>query len=74
MGRIQRNGASTLNYEAVAKGGLLDVHCGEVVYTYQLTNGEVCVYNGEGVGAKPTAEAVLADLHNFSTHRNSKGQ
>ena len=73
VGRIHRNGSSTLNYEPVPKGGPLDIRCDEVVYTYQLANGKSYVYNGQGVGAKPTAEAVLADLNNLSNYGNCKG-
>jgi len=62
VGRARRGGSSTLSYEAVRKGSTLDVHCEGVAYTYLLANGQVCTHQGKGLGAKPTAEAVLVDL------------
>ena len=51
-----------MSYRAVRKGSTLDVRCDEVAYTYHLANGEVCTHQGKGLGARPTAEAVLVDL------------
>ena len=62
VGRAQRGGPGTLRYEPVRTGSTLDVRCDEVAYTYRLANGEVCTHQGKGLGARPTAEAVLVDL------------
>ena len=62
VGEVQRDGASTLSYQAVQKGSALDVGCDEVAYTYRLHDGETSIHTGKGLGAGPTAEAVLTDL------------
>jgi len=62
VGEVLRDGSSTLTYKAVPKGSILDVCCDEVAYTYRLHSGETCTHRGKGLGAGPTAEAVLVDL------------
>ena len=62
VGRARRGGPSTVSYRAVRKWSTLDVRCDEVAYTYHLASGEVCTHQGKGLGARPTAEAVLVDL------------
>ena len=62
VGQARRGRPSMLSYKAVRKGSTLDVRCDEAAYTYHLANGEVCTHKGKGLGARPTAEAVLVDL------------
>lgn len=62
VGEVLRDGGSSLSYQVVPKGSALDVDCDEVAYTYRLHSGETCVHRGTGLGAGPTAEAVLTDL------------
>jgi len=62
VGEVQRGGVTTLGYQAIPKGSALDVSCEQVSYTYRLHSGETCIHRGAGLGAGPTAEAVLVDL------------
>jgi homoserine dehydrogenase len=63
VGRYKRGAPPTLRYEAVARDATLAVEKESVVYCYRDRAGGVTVHQGDGIGARATAKAVLVDMN-----------